>query len=308
MSSRLLVLCWHNVNATWSFPADPGAGLRGLAHQLRALRRFGNVVPLESALRTLSRHEPLPPRAVALTFDDGYRDNLEYAAPLLEQLGLPATFFLVPGLLSGSAMPWWETVSRAIRMTSAQELAWRGDALPLDTVERRQHVMGCVQRDLKLLTHTEREARVAQLADEIAPHVPAGSVDELFLDWQGARELVRRGFSIGSHTCEHAILSRESPDTQAADLVESRHSLQDGLSVGADVLAYPNGEAGDYDEHTLAAARAAGHEWALTTTEGFARPTTPQLEINRVVMFPERGNVELLAALRYLRPRRHSSS
>jgi hypothetical protein len=115
---RLIVLMWHNVEGTWCYPAAPGAGTRGLAQQLRRLKQLASVVPLEDALEALAAGRPLPSRAVAITFDDGYRDNLDLAAPLLQDLGLPATFFLVPGLLSYEVRPWWEIVVRG--------LPWRG--------------------------------------------------------------------------------------------------------------------------------------------------------------------------------------
>jgi len=70
MDAWLLVLGWHNVEPTWFFPAAPDAGRRGLARQLAFLRRFANVVSLGTALQALVERRPLPPRAVALTFDD----------------------------------------------------------------------------------------------------------------------------------------------------------------------------------------------------------------------------------------------
>src|SRR5688572_9588150 len=97
--SRLLVYAWHNVEGTYCFPNAPGRGVRQLRRQLELLRRVATVVPLEESLRALAAGDQLPPRAVALSFDDGYRDNLDLAVPLLERLDLPATFFLVPGML-----------------------------------------------------------------------------------------------------------------------------------------------------------------------------------------------------------------
>src|SRR4051812_23337545 len=104
-SSQLLVLCYHNVDPTWSFPARRRAGRLGLERQLRLLKRLATVVPLETAVGALAEGRSLPPRAVALTFDDGYRDNLTVAVPMLQQLELPATFFLVPGLLDNVKPP-----------------------------------------------------------------------------------------------------------------------------------------------------------------------------------------------------------
>src|SRR6478752_8590927 len=101
MSRRLLVLGWHNIAGTYGFPAAEGAAERGFAKQMQTLSRVANVIDLEQGLARLTAGEKLPSRAVALTFDDGYTDNLTLGVPILERHGLPATFFLVPRFLSG---------------------------------------------------------------------------------------------------------------------------------------------------------------------------------------------------------------
>ena len=86
MSNDLLVFGWHNLTSSWSSPLRPRAGLRRAERQFQLLRRVAHVVPLEPALNTVAAGGRLPPRAVALTFDDGYRDNLEVAAAQLRDL------------------------------------------------------------------------------------------------------------------------------------------------------------------------------------------------------------------------------
>src|SRR5690349_9090397 len=125
----LIVLGWHNVEGTWCFPSAPGSGTRGLERQLRTLHSLANIVRLERALSDLTEGRPLPRRAVALTFDDGYRDNLAIAGPLLAKLGLPATCFLVPHALSGQVVPWWERLAWAFAQARAKRIDWEGQGL-----------------------------------------------------------------------------------------------------------------------------------------------------------------------------------
>src|ERR1700753_3649328 len=127
MSNRLLVLGWHNIDPTPGFPDPPGVGRLGFAKQLRTLQRFANVLRLEDALRLLAAGGPPPPRAVVLTFDDGYLDNLELGVPMLAEHDFPATFFLVPGFLSGTVGAWWEDLSAAFERARAPRLR-RGGA------------------------------------------------------------------------------------------------------------------------------------------------------------------------------------
>jgi peptidoglycan/xylan/chitin deacetylase (PgdA/CDA1 family) len=284
---RLVVFAWHNVGPTWFSPTPRRTSVRGLARQLRTLAAAFSVVPLDDALDRVYGGRALPPRAAALTFDDGYRDNLELAAPLLERLGLPATFFLVPTLLDGGRA-WWETVAWAFARSSRRELTWQGRRWPLETPQRRAATVGIVCEGLKPVDHAARLRAIDELTDLLQPR--GGYGESFFLDWDGARQLAcRPGVGIGSHSRDHAILSRESAQAQVADLTEARRALERGLDVPVSALAYPNGLRTDYDEQTIAAARQAGHRWALTARTGVNRPDTPPYELRRAMLSPADG-------------------
>ena len=291
MTDRLLIVAWHNVERTWNYPAAPGAGAAGFEHQLRRLQRLGTIVPLAPSLRQLTTGQPLPPRAIALTFDDGYRDNLEVGAPVLERLGLPATFFLVPGILDGTVSPWWETVAWAMGNATRTSLDWEGQALPVGG-RAGGRTLELVTERLKEHDQAARGRAVAELVERLEPAGEPGH-RRLFLDWDGARELLARGFEVGAHSMDHAILARETPAAQLTDLVESRRRLEDELGTAVEVLAYPNGSRTDYDAATVDAARRAGYSHGLTARSGWNSRATPLFEIRRVVLEPQRGFADL---------------
>ncbi|MGH8932335.1 MAG: polysaccharide deacetylase family protein [Egibacteraceae bacterium] len=287
INQRLLVLGWHNVEGSWCFPSPPGSGTRGIQRQFRALKRYANVVPLGWALRELTMGRPLPRRSVAITFDDGYRDTLEIAARMLERLELPATVFLVPGILSGDVNPWWERLGWAFAKGGAGQVEWEGERLPLANSRSRLGAFKLVSERLKRRDRRQRERSTDELVSLLAPR-GTYRADDLFLDWDGARALCRT-MAIGSHSMHHAILAEESPEVQREDLAESRRRLQEELAVEADLFAYPNGAAGDFGPATVAAAELAGYSYSVTTQGGVNRPDTPPHEIRRWVVYPERG-------------------
>ena len=294
---RLLVLGWHNVSSTWCFPSVANAGVEGLAAQLRLLARGTTPVPLADGLRALRSGRPLPPRAVALTFDDGYADNLELAAPLLRQLDLPATFFLVPGLLSGTTSAWWEVVSWAFTTSSrTTAVGWDGASFPTaGPADRRRSAAAAAER-LKRRPRRQREEGVRELVALLAPQGRAPG-PELFLDWDGALRLVEQGFDVGSHTLQHDILTQETPAAVREDLTGSRAVLQRELDVPVPLLAYPNGTQHDFEAATTAAARAAGYEFAVTTCDGLSGRAGDRYEVPRSVVYPERGPRDLVVSL-----------
>jgi peptidoglycan/xylan/chitin deacetylase (PgdA/CDA1 family) len=280
--NRLLVLGYHNVEATWFWPDRPGAGAATFARQMRVLHRIATVVPLEAALSALVAGRPLPPRAVALTFDDGYRDNLELAAPVLQRYRMPATIYLVPGFLAGEQHAWWERLGWAIRHARARRLRLGGLELELGE-DGRAAALRAVETALKRMTQTDRLRAVEQLVEDLRP---AGDyrADALFLDWDDARRLAPAGLAVGSHTLGHAILGRETAADQYVDLRESRQLLQRELGVEVSTLAYPNGTRADYDDATVAAAREAGYSHAVTAWAGPVTVDAPPYEICRTMV------------------------
>jgi peptidoglycan/xylan/chitin deacetylase (PgdA/CDA1 family) len=291
--SRLIVLGWHFVEGTWRFPSSPGTGLPKLERQLRTLTKVATIVPLFPALQALSEGRPLPPRAVALTFDDGYRDNLTLAAPLLARLGLPATMFLVPGFLSGEVSHWCERVGWAFACARARSIEFEGQRFDLASTATRVEAMTVVEGHLLRQARHLRDIMIDQLVDQLDP---VGRLDShaLFLDWEGARELARTGLAIGSHSMYHTVLSTEDAEAQRVDLAESRRQLERELAMPIEVIAYPFGKREHYNTATLAAANAAGYTFAVTTRALWNTPATSPYEIRRRILSPQQGTRGLL--------------
>jgi peptidoglycan/xylan/chitin deacetylase (PgdA/CDA1 family) len=288
MGNRLVVLGWHNVGPSWFFPARRGAGLRGLHAQLAFLQRYAHVVPLVDGLQALSEGRSLPARAVAITFDDGYRDQLELAAPALERLRLPATFFLVPELLSGTIRPWWETIAWAVTRSRRDSVVWEGTTFWLRHPDERASAVRAIAARLKRRNGAARDSALDEVITLCEPDGAPG-YSRMFLDWDGARGLARGNFTVGSHSLRHNILSNEGRQEQERDLRLSRQQLESELNILVQTIAYPNGWLGDYDATTIAAARAAGYLYGITTLPGRNRSRTPEYEIRRFVQQPERG-------------------
>lgn len=293
MADRLLILLWHNVEGTWYHPSRAGVGVRGLERQLKRLKQLATIVPLTSALNTLSAGNQLPPRAVALTFDDGYQDNLDLAAPLLKRLDLPATFFLIPGLLSKEIVPWWELLAWGFTCSTRTMVTWAGTVLATRGQRGRRSFLWAAER-LKTFDRARMEQELSELLELLKPEGRPDH-DRLFVDWNGARRLVEEGFAIGSHSMYHTVLSRETPAEQVRNLVVSRAQLEAELNVPAELVAYPSGTRADYDDNTIHAAKQAGHLYGLAAHAGVYTRWTSPYSIPRFVMVPIQGFSEILA-------------
>jgi peptidoglycan/xylan/chitin deacetylase (PgdA/CDA1 family) len=207
---------------------------------------------------------------------------------VLERLGLPAAFFLIPGLLGGTVRPWWEVLGWIFGCATRDVVVWEGRTVGLRGDAERRASLFPISELLKRRDSRARDEAIEEFADLCRP---AGALCDraMFMDWEGARQLARRGFTVGSHSQTHAILANESETEQRRDLGLSRQQLMQELGVPVDLLGYPNGTALDYDQTTVAAARTAGYTHAVTTIAGWNQPSTPSFDVRRFVLQPERG-------------------
>ena len=227
------ILMIHGVGGS----ACPAAGLRA---QLTHLKRHYRVVPLAELLGTLSNPQSRPDREVVLTFDDGLRNNFAIAAPILQELGLPATFFVCPGLIDREGWLWNHeararlgALSDAERHELSQRLGSPGESidatvewmktLPLDSRER-------VEEALRAATPKFRPSDRQRAEHDL-------------MSWKELAVLDPGLFTIGAHTVSHPILTGLSPAEMEYEIGESRRWLETALGRPVSYFCYPNGAA-----------------------------------------------------------------
>ena len=250
-NARGVVLLYHRV--------DDVADAHGLGvppaifeSHLKWLQSECQIVELEDLLSRPP--EQLPPRAVALTFDDGYEDNLRAAVPRLQEQGAPATFFLTTRWLEEYGEYWWDTLERVLlsraSMPAALDLSRAGLALtlPTNTVEERRMTH---RRLHELLVHAPLEQRECAV--------------QMLKEWSGGGKVRTRpmvadevrhlaslpGVTIGAHSVNHLSLP-DNPASRLLELTDSQGSLRRVTGQAVEVFAYPYGA---IDCETLAVVR-----------------------------------------------------
>ena len=226
--------------------------------QVRWLSEHCEVLPLTEALGAIQDRDPGEAPLVAITFDDGYADNAEIAAPILERFEARGTFFIATGFVASGDLMWFDRASVAL------------DELPLDT--SRRILADCEANPgsipewmafLKRQSPTERDALVDAL--EEAADLSARRSGFLPMSVPQARALHDAGHEIGSHTVSHGLLPQLSDDVLMSELKSSRATLENWIGTSIRGIAYPNG---DVDERVASFARRAGYEYACTTQLG----------------------------------------
>jgi len=277
---RLSILIFHRVLAETDplFPGEPNAAqFDKLCAHLRA--RF-EVLPLSEAVTRLQQGS-LPAGALAITFDDGYADNLSIAAPILRKHHLPATLFIATGYLDGGCM-WNDKLIEAFRSTRNSEIDLRDlglETYSVESIAARRAGIDRVIDATKYLSLAERDAR----ADHVLRAAGATAPKKLMLDSTSVNTLASLGVDVGVHTVNHPILARTSSDQAWEEIVESKRRLEELTGKSMRLFAYPNGKPGqDYSREHVSMVQQAGFDAAVSTAWG---PATRQSDIFQLPRF-----------------------
>jgi peptidoglycan/xylan/chitin deacetylase (PgdA/CDA1 family) len=233
--------------------------------QADTLKRYFNVLPLRHALELLAADD-LPPRAVSLTFDDGYADNLTEAFPILQKHLLPVTVFVATRFLDGGLM-WHDAILEGVRVLP------EGHVLDLAPLALGTQAAGPVG------TRYALARKIIDKTKYLAPERRQAVVDSLFANVDLPRDLmlttmqlarlVECGAEIGAHTHGHPILTSLSEDDAREEIELSKKILEERTGRPVELFAYPNGRPlRDYGPSHVSMVQAAGFRAAVSTSAG----------------------------------------
>lgn len=293
-SGKLTTLVFHKIPKTHHPLCPAELDLADFTAVLQTTMRRFRILPLDEALVSL-RAGNLPPNAACITFDDGYPDWLGGVVPVLERLGVHATFFVTSGQYAGLPM-WNERILHAVAQapTGTPALEWPGvDLSPsrFDEPIERQNTIRRLDDFLKYQEPAEKERLLTALEEHTGferTRVPVMDVADL-------RDLHSRGFGIGGHSVTHPILSRCTPNQAYEEIAGAREQIEAMIRGKVTAFAYPNGAPGkDFGPEHIEMVRRAGYRYALTTLRGVASADTSLLQIPRFTPWgPTAGRMNL---------------
>jgi peptidoglycan/xylan/chitin deacetylase (PgdA/CDA1 family) len=279
---KLSIVIFHRVHGRPDplFPNDPD---RNRFDKIcRWLKCWFNVLPLDEAVSAL-RELRLPARALSITFDDGYADNHNHALPVLQALGLSATFFIATGFIGGGRM-WNDTAVESIRRCTLSELDLRDldlvsvDKLDLSDIVARRKSLARLLDATKYLPPRQRDDVVAMVSKRAAVHLP----DDLMMSREQLQAMAKSGMVLGAHTVNHPILAKIDDGTARTEILVSRCQLQEWLQRDVTLFAYPNGRPElDYLPRDVALAQELGFQAAVSTSPGANDASTSLFELRR---------------------------
>jgi peptidoglycan/xylan/chitin deacetylase (PgdA/CDA1 family) len=275
---KLLIMIYHRVLDEPDFMRPGEVDRTVFTWQMQLIAKHFNVLPLAEALEHM-QNDTLPPRAVCITFDDGYADNYTNALPILQQFNLSATFFIASGFLDGGRM-WNDTVIEAVRNFSGTELELSEIGLgrfKLDDEQQRCIVAGQIIQNIKHLSFKQRDQCTAYIAKK-SQNLP----DSLMMSSEQIKKLHQGGMEIGGHTVNHPILAKLNEAGAGMEIEENKAVLEKLLNARLNIFAYPNGKPGpDYLATHVDMVKQSGYKAAVSTQWGVARQSNDLWQLPR---------------------------
>ena len=299
------ILLYHRIEETTADPWAMSVTPRHFAEHAEILRRHAHPIRLSQVPDALAAGR-LPRRAVVVTFDDGYADNLVWAKPVLEHQDIPATVFVISGSLEDQCEFWWDTLERLVlrpgHLPSRLELPggfmWElgaGSCYPDGEARRlqgwrawepppsgRHALFQALWAWLRSLATDEQRAAMAAL-QRWAGDTAAGRPARPSLTPAGVTALVAGGLiDVGAHTVAHPALAALAPSAQQREIRRSKVELEEILARAVTCFAYPFGRRCDYTAESVALVREAGFTLACANVAGLAGRASDPYQLPRL--------------------------
>jgi peptidoglycan/xylan/chitin deacetylase (PgdA/CDA1 family) len=259
-------------------------GPRAFEHLLHWLKHHFDCVTLMELLQADAHPNASARPKVALTFDDGWRDNALNAFPLLLQHQVPASIFLPTDFIGSHQRYWWESLGETLwgiygsapRQRLIEYLERIGRPLPPVLLRNGNEQ----QRSLALANYLDSLKSLSpQDLDTLTDNCPRESLPQA-LDWQQVRTLEKSGLiRFGPHGASHATLTGLDDIHLDQELSRSHDALLQGCRQPLPVYCYPNG---DYDERVRQRLAAHRYTYALGTSAGIYRGNSDPLALPRI--------------------------
>ncbi len=288
------ILTFHHVRPKPPGAFQPNRGIEitpdFLEQVVTRLRRADvDIVPMDEARERIVAGRSAK-RFVALTFDDGLRDNLAFAWPILKRHTVPFTMYVASSFADGTGVLWWVVLERAIARNDAIEIEFDGVERRFDcsTLEAKAETFSTIYWWLRA---REREADIRKMIAEIAfgYGIDTGNLcRELCMDWEELAGLAADPLvTIGSHTVSHPFLTKLPADSVREEMIGANRRIAEKLGSKPQHFAYPVGDLGSAGPRDYAIAAEVGFKTAVTTrpgvvfaSHGSALTALPRISVN----------------------------
>lgn len=228
-------------------------------------------------------------KIATIQFDDGYKDNLQFAADILDKYSTKASFYIVTDCIDKNIPTWTHIIEHFFQSTTIKQMRLPFDFLPFQyqkvTFEKDTDYLNFAKvfiPYLKTLQHSQRTLVIDSLLS-IFDNI---QLPDLMMNWDDIKELNNAGHYIGSHTVTHPMLgTMEKDESQKEELLQSAVRIQNQLGYFPASISYP---VGSYNEKTIKICKDVGYKFGLAVKQDTYDPDLDDdFEIPRIALSNE---------------------
>ena len=248
-----VIMFYHGVSKNHTGPDDKHINYKIFRNQLVSLKKYFKFIKVDNLpeiIAGVNSEEPY----LSVTFDDGYKNNIDVAAEILNDLNIPATFFISTGYIGKKRWMWTDLLEYSINNTK-QDIFVQDDLglkVSLGSDEKKYEAIKSIKRVMKKNDFNKIDSLIKNISLEILDgDIPDPFGDYEFMSWEDVKSLNNSGFDIGAHTVNHPILSNIDISQAENEINDSRKTIIDRLGECSNIFCYPNGKKYDYNPDVI---------------------------------------------------------
>ena len=254
--------------------------VREFENEMGFISKWFNVVTMDELIDHIKNKLPFGEPTLAITFDDGYRDNHTMAFPILRKYALPATLYLTVGLIGTCNKTWVDEIQYALLNTKEKNFFFTelfGDEfVDVSSMEKKTITNIRIARSLKRINNQKRLQLLEDLFRilKVKKEYENKHDERAMLNWEEVEKMAGYHISFGAHTVSHPILTEMSLEEAKQEIILSKHIIENKLGFEAKHFAIPNGGVNDFSEDLKEFCIQSGFESIVTTEYGYVNNTS----------------------------------
>ncbi len=258
--------------------------------EMAFINKWFNIISMDEFIDQIRKKKTFDKPTMAITFDDGYRDNYTLAYPILKKYDLPAIIYLVSGLIGTTQRAWLDDVDFALLNTNEKTLRFPSllgeKTLNILSTQDKQKANILIGEKLKRVENEKKFKLVDELFDRLkVKRSSCSENDRIMMNWEEVKEMSNSKISFGAHTHSHPILTQLPYEQAKKEISTSKQVIENELKTQVNHFAFPNGSSLDFNEELKQFCIDLGFKSVATGEYGINNKDSNPYHIKRVVPY-----------------------
>jgi len=262
--------------------------IKDFKREMSFISKCFKIVSMDELGEDLKKGRDFESPSIAITFDDGYRDNYRLAYPILREYGLAATIYLITSLIGTNKRTWPDEIEYALLNSSLKSFTFAPlfgeEIIEISALEGRREANVRIAEALKRVCNKERLELLDRLYDILKPNGNTEkNLERRMLNWQEIGEMSNDNITFAAHTVSHPILTQVSLEDAKWEIRSLKDRIEEKTGKKIRHFAFPNGMAEDFTEELKTFCKEVGFETIATAEYGILDSRSDPFFMRRIM-------------------------